>query len=170
MQEPADHDFGQATSVDAEAIGQPGQRRFRLIAQSAGGHAAIWMEKQQLASIGEWLTEMVQRLDDEGPSAPDVEPLPPVDDFEVSFRADQIGLGFAEEERLFAILAHDSNSGSEAPTFRCLVSPGQARVLSRKIASVVAAGRRICPLCGQPMDPDGHVCPRSNGHHAGAVA
>ena len=37
--------------------------------------------------------------------------------------------------------------------------------LRRQIADVVAAGRPPCPLCGAPMDPAGHVCPRSNGHH-----
>jgi len=30
---------------------------------------------------------------------------------------------------------------------------------------VVAAGRPPCPLCGNPLDPEGHVCPRQNGHH-----
>ena len=31
-------------------------------------------------------------------------------------------------------------------------------------ASVVKAGRPPCPLCGQPLDPEGHVCARLNGH------
>ena len=31
-------------------------------------------------------------------------------------------------------------------------------------AQLVVAGRPACPICGRPMDPDGHVCPRSNGH------
>ena len=29
---------------------------------------------------------------------------------------------------------------------------------------VCAAGRPLCPLCGGPMDPNGHPCPRTNGH------
>ena len=32
-------------------------------------------------------------------------------------------------------------------------------------AEVVAAGRLPCPLCGQPLDPQGHICPRRNGHY-----
>ena len=35
---------------------------------------------------------------------------------------------------------------------------------TRAAEALVAAGRPPCPICGQPLDPDGHVCPRSNGH------
>jgi uncharacterized repeat protein (TIGR03847 family) len=40
----------------------------------------------------------------------------------------------------------------------------QMRALSRAAQEVVSQGRPICPLCGQPIDPEGHFCPRSNGH------
>jgi uncharacterized repeat protein (TIGR03847 family) len=162
------HDFGHALSVDAEALGEPGNRRFRLLVRSSSQTASIWMEKQQLAGIGAWIEETQQRLDRERPSAePDVEPAPFDEAFEVEFRASQIGLGFSEEEEQFGIQAFDIEVEERVPSFRCFISRGQARVLSRKIASVVAAGRPICPLCEMPMDPEGHICPRSNGHHAG---
>ncbi|MPZ24804.1 MAG: DUF3090 family protein [Dehalococcoidia bacterium] len=170
--EAAEHDYGQTVSIDAEAIGRPGQRRFRLVARSATACAAIWMEKQQLASIGDWLVEMLKRLDDERPPPePEVEPLPPTEAFDLSFRASQIALGFAEEANLFAIQAFEEQRAgdSDDPTFRCFIGRGQARALSRKIEAVVSAGRRLCPLCDQPIDPEGHVCPRSNGHHTGAA-
>lgn len=162
--ERAEHDFGRALSIDAEAVGMPGQRRFRLLV-SAASQASIWMEKQQLAGIGTWFDEVLQKLDREKPSTePDVEPLPFGAVFEVEFRASQIGLGYAEEDGLFAIHAFDENGAAGAPAFRCLINRGQSRVLTRKIAEVVAGGRPICPLCGAPIDADGHVCPRGNGH------
>jgi uncharacterized repeat protein (TIGR03847 family) len=166
--ERAEHDFGQALSIDAEAIGEPGQRRFRLLVRSGSQNASIWMEKQQLAGIGTWFEEVVQRLDREQPSAdPDVEPLPFGDVFEVEFRASQIGLGYVEQEGVFAIHCFDeSGLTGGPPAFRCLVSRGQSRVLYRKIAAVIAGGRPLCPLCDMPIEPSGHVCPRSNGHHA----
>jgi len=167
--ERAQSDFGKALSVDAEAIGRPGQRRFRLIVRGEYLAASIWMEKEQLAGIGEWLDQMVERLDREQPPEPDVEPLPFSDAFDIDFRASQIGLGYVEEEGLFAVHVFDEAGSAGAPAFRCLLSRGQGRVLSRKIASVVAAGRPICPLCNLPMDPDGHVCPRSNGHQRAAL-
>jgi len=35
---------------------------------------------------------------------------------------------------------------------------------ARHGAAVCAAGRPRCPLCGNPIDPEGHVCPALNGH------
>jgi uncharacterized repeat protein (TIGR03847 family) len=166
------NDYGRASSVDAEAIGQPGQRRFRLLVRSDAGAAAVWMEKQQLDAIGIWLNESLERLDKEQPSSEaDEEPSPFGAIFDLDFRASQIGLGYAEDANLFAIQAYDSDSAlqSQSPTFRCFLSRGQCRVLARKIAAVVAGGRPICPLCESPMDPSGHVCPKANGHGVGAV-
>jgi uncharacterized repeat protein (TIGR03847 family) len=167
--EQAEHDFGRALSVDAEAIGPAGQRRFRLMVRSTSRSAAVWMEKQQLAGIGTWMAEMCGRLDREKPNAePDVEPLPFGAIFEVDLRAGQIGLGYVEDQDLFAIQAFDAERGGaqRRPAFRCFLSRGQCRVLSRKIETVVSAGRPICPLCAMPIDPNGHVCPRANGHSA----
>ena len=168
--ERATYDFGNAVSVDAEAIGQPGQRRFRLLVRSTTQTASIWMEKQQLEGIGAWLEEVIDKLDEEQPgSDPDVEPTPFGDTFDVEFRASQMGLGYAEEESLFAIQAFDLESAGTAPVFRCNLTRGQCRVLARKIERVVAGGRPICPLCEMPIDPEGHVCPKANGHHRGSV-
>jgi uncharacterized repeat protein (TIGR03847 family) len=168
--ERAEHDFGPALSIDAESVGVPGQRRFRLLV-SAGTHSAsIWMEKQQLAGIGTWFEEVLEKLDRENPSKePDVQPLPIGEAFEVEFRASQIGLGYAEEDGLFAIHAFDESGAAGGPAFRCLINRGQSRVLSRKIAEVIAGGRPTCPLCGAPIDPGGHVCPRANGHSQALV-
>jgi uncharacterized repeat protein (TIGR03847 family) len=163
--ERAEHDFGRATSIDAESIGVPGQRRFRLLVSGSAQNASIWMEKQQLAGIGTWFAETLERLDREQPSAePDIEAQPFGAVFDVDFRASQIGLGYTEEDRLFAIHVFDERGARGSPAFRCLVSRGQSRVLSRKIAAVIEGGRPICPLCGAPMESSGHVCPRSNGH------
>jgi uncharacterized repeat protein (TIGR03847 family) len=164
--ENAEHDFGEALSIDAEAIGEPGRRRFRLLVKATSQTAAIWMEKQQLAGIAIWIDEVLERLDREQPNNdPEVEPLPIEERFDVEFSATQIGLGYSEEDSLFEIHAFDQRMAGGAPAFRCLVSRGQSRVLTRKISEVVAGGRPICPLCDMPIDPQGHVCPKSNGHH-----
>jgi uncharacterized repeat protein (TIGR03847 family) len=163
--ESARHDFGEVVSVDAEAIGQPGNRRFRLMVRSTGQTAAIWMEKQQLQGIGEWFEESVKKLDEEtGDNLPDVEPTPFGAIFDVEVQVLQVALGFQEDGGLFILQVFDDQSSVEEPAFYCRLTRGQCRVLSRKIASVVSAGRAICPLCGRPIEPEGHVCPRSNGH------
>jgi len=163
--ESARHDFGEAVSVDAEAIGQPGNRRFRLLVRSTSQTAAVWMEKQQLAGIGEWFEETVKKLDDDsGDKPPDVEPTPFGAIFDVEIQVLQVALGYQEDGGLFVIQVFDDQASVEEPAFYCRLTRGQCRVLSRKISEVVAGGRPICPLCGRPMEPEGHVCPRSNGH------
>lgn len=163
------NDFGRAHSIDAEAVGQPGNRRFRLLVQ-ASQCASIWMEKQQLASIGEWFEETIQRLDREQPgNSPAEEPGPIAAIYDIEFTAGQIGLAYQENENVFVLQCFDVRANTQEPTFRCLVTLGQARALSVKIPTVVAAGRPICPLCAMPMEPEGHHCARSNGHSAPVV-
>jgi hypothetical protein len=35
---------------------------------------------------------------------------------------------------------------------------------------VAAAGRPRCELCGNPIGPEGHVCPALNGHRGAEQA
>jgi len=164
-------DFGRALAVDAEAVGRPGQRRFRLLVRAGAAAAAVWMEKEQLAGIGAWFDEVLERLDRERPRSEADEEQPVFDEaFDLEFQAAQIALGYDEADDLFAVHAFEVERSEEEdePTLRFFLSRGQARALSRKIAVVVAAGRPLCPLCERPMDPTGHACPRANGHAAGA--
>jgi uncharacterized repeat protein (TIGR03847 family) len=59
-------------------------------------------------------------------------------------------------------LAEDDPDG---PDFvRVRLSPGATATFVERAARVVAAGRLPCPVCGQPLDPQGHMCPRKNGY------
>jgi uncharacterized repeat protein (TIGR03847 family) len=49
-------------------------------------------------------------------------------------------------------------------TLRVRMTVEVARSFVNRALEVVAAGRLPCPLCGQPLDPQGHICPRRNGH------
>ncbi len=133
MNDPV-HEFGSARSIDAEAIGQPGQRRFRLLVLSSYGAAAIWMEKEQLSGIGDWLTETVGRLDADRPTNdPDTDPMPFPAEVDVEVRAGQLALGYVEDRDLFAIQVYDLETG-QARTTR---SP-------RSAASSAGASRACC--------------------------
>jgi uncharacterized repeat protein (TIGR03847 family) len=50
---------------------------------------------------------------------------------------------------------------------RVRITPGAARAFAQRAAKIVQAGRPPCPLCGLPLDTEGHVCPRQNGHRVG---
>ena len=56
-----------------------------------------------------------------------------------------------------------SRTGPDA--LRVRIEPTRARAFVERARRVIAAGRPPCPLCGQPLDPAGHVCPRHNGYH-----
>ena len=52
---------------------------------------------------------------------------------------------------------------------RVRITPGAARAFAQRAAKIVSAGRPPCPLCGLPLDTDGHICPRQNGHRVSHV-
>jgi uncharacterized repeat protein (TIGR03847 family) len=72
--------------------------------------------------------------------------------------------GSAAGELLAAFEAADDDA--EGPdTLRVRLTPDVARGFVNRAIEVVGAGRLPCPLCGQPLDPQGHICPRRNGHY-----
>ena len=53
---------------------------------------------------------------------------------------------------------------AELDRLRVRLTPAATRAFIARAKRVVAAGRPPCPFCGQPLDPDGHLCPRHNGY------
>jgi uncharacterized repeat protein (TIGR03847 family) len=47
---------------------------------------------------------------------------------------------------------------------RVRLRPQQALAFAQRALEVVAAGRPPCPFCGQPLNPEGHICLRRNGY------
>jgi len=72
--------------------------------------------------------------------------------------------GSAAGELLAAFEASDDTADGP-DTLRVRLSADAARGFVNRAIEVVAAGRLPCPLCGQPLDPQGHICPRRNGHY-----
>lgn len=74
-------------------------------------------------------------------------------------------LGFEESTGRILLVVHDIEADSdETAAFVCSISRGQAATLAASSEAVIAAGRPICPLCGQPMTGDTHACVKQNGH------
>jgi uncharacterized repeat protein (TIGR03847 family) len=60
----------------------------------------------------------------------------------------------------------DDDEDEDGPDLlRVRISLDAARSFVARAGRVVAAGRPPCPLCGNPLDPQGHICPRQNGHY-----
>jgi uncharacterized repeat protein (TIGR03847 family) len=162
---------GDVQRARVEAIGEPGQRRFRLLAIVDGETYIVWMEKQQLDALGRALEQVLDQL----PAGP-VDLVPRNDPIEFDlgtrrqFRVGRMELGFDEERDRLVVIAHDMEVDSEDdPGFACRLTRAQARELSGDAATVVAAGRPTCVLCGQPMEPGPHSCPQQNGHLPGEL-
>ena len=158
---------GDAQALRAEALGQPGQRRFRMLAAIDGETHILWMEKQQLQALGLALEQLLEQLPD-APVLSTSDALPGLLDEETrnQFRVGRIEIAFDESVERIIIAAHDieQDEAEESPTLALRISRSQARSLSAEAAHVVAQGRPRCPMCGSPMDPGGHVCPQQNGH------
>ena len=155
-----------AERIQVEAIGEPGDRRFRLLSIVNGQTYAVWMEKQQVQALGLALEQMLARLPDAGPVLPATPGLAEFDrETRKQFRVGRMELGYDDDEDRIVIVAHDLNSQEESDaTFACRMTREQARDLSAESAAVVAAGRPRCTMCGEPMGPGPHVCPQQNGH------
>lgn len=166
------YDFEMVNRLEAEAIGQPGQRTFRLLISSQRGEtAALWIEKEQLQALGEAIDRLLAQLGPRRYRRLDIVPPPPkpvdppLDPPVVEFKIGQLGLGYDVEARLCLLVAHDIEGDPEGPpTLRCLIKQSQFRRLSEQIAGIVATGRPRCPMCGTPLSDGPHFCPPSNGH------
>jgi len=156
-----------AQRLRAEALGEPGQRRFRLLAIVDGETHVVWMEKQQLQALRLAIEQVLDQLTTEGP---ELEGASPPIEFDLQthhqFRAGRLELGYDERHDRLVLIAHDIEEEDEETeaAFSCRFTRPQGRELSGEAAAVVAAGRPRCTMCGAPMGPGPHVCPQQNGH------
>lgn len=170
----------------AGAIGQPGSRIFYLQAREGGRITSVALEKVQVALLAERLTELMREvrsrgadIPDELPAAPDPEPLdePIVETFRVGtmaivwdgddetivVEAREIGEEL-EEEADEAEAKSGDDEDDDSDLVRVRLRPIQALAFAQRALEVVAAGRPPCPFCGQPLNPEGHICLRRNGY------
>ena len=151
--------------LKAEALGEPGQRRFRLLVVVDDETWIIWMEKQQMQALGLALAQILEQASRPQPdlaagNAPDS-----IDDSTVNqFRLGRVELGFDETDDSLVMVAHDFQAEDDDPGLNMRFTQAQARSFIHDAAALAAAGRPMCPMCGHPKDPKGHVCPEQNGH------
>ena len=166
----------------AGTVGPPGERVFYLQARGGGRLVSVALEKVQVALLAEKLDELLGEahrrfgvmLPEPEAETPDNEPLEsPVDE---EFRVGTLGLAFDVDTStvvIEAIAAGESeedeesveDEASDLDRLRVRLTPRATREFIERARRVVAAGRPPCPLCGQPLDPKGHLCPRHNGYH-----
>lgn len=177
------HRFDQPDRFVAGTVGEPGQRTFFLQARDGARLATVLLEKEQVAALAErldtLLDEVVRRTGGDAPVpavAPaeldDGDPLDqPIDE---DFRVGTLTLAWDGTDDRIVIEAYavgpegEQELDDEVPSDRDVlvvrITGATARAFVKRAQALVSAGRPPCPLCALPLDPDGHVCPRQNGH------
>jgi uncharacterized repeat protein (TIGR03847 family) len=166
-------DLNPLDRITTDAIGEPGERVFYLQARKGRRLVTLICEKEHIAALALAIDQVLLSLADDDPDAV-VEPDPMIEEgmgleypLEPAFRAGQVNLGYDEvSERLVIIVYELMAEGDDSPpsVARFWATPAQMRAFSIQGQQIVAAGRPTCPMCGEPMDPSGHFCPRRNGH------
>ena len=149
--------------LTAGAIGPPGQRIFYLQAGQGSQVVSLRLEKTQVAALVAYLAGMLADMPPPGeiPSTGMDLIEPVVAEWVVA----SLGVTYDEEADRVVIMAEELvEEGEEAARARISATRERVAALSVRGAEAVAAGRPPCPLCGLPLDPDGHTCPRLNGH------
>ena len=158
-------EFTNVTALIPEAVGEPGQRMFRLVVNSGTSSGILWLEKEQLFQLALAINQLVATLPDVQARVSDVleaREAPPSTHLE--FKVEKLVLGYETNLGRFIIDTHDVEAADEAPTLRLWGTPSLMKKLAEEALQVCAAGRPLCPLCGNPIDKTGHKCARSNGH------
>jgi uncharacterized repeat protein (TIGR03847 family) len=171
----------------AGTIGEPGQRTFFLQAREGRRVVSVVLEKVQVAVLADRLGQLLTELERRGLARPaEAQPASdaaPLDEpLNEAFRAGALTLGWDSDAERILIEARSQTDDEADPEavaemdegdddedgpdlFRVRVTAPVAALFVDRAVRVVSSGRPPCPLCGQPLDATGHICPRRNGHY-----
>jgi len=184
-------DLERVDRITAGAVGEPGERTFFLQAREGDRSITILVEKEQVELLGTSILEIlatVGRETGEGPPSDELGLEPPL---EPLWRAGRLSIGYAEERDLMLLEIEElveledepedeqdesvdepedetapvaETEGPEPDRVRLWATREQMFALARHGAAVAERGRPRCRFCGNPIDPEGHMCPAMNGH------
>ncbi|GAA2235824.1 MULTISPECIES: DUF3090 domain-containing protein [Kitasatospora] len=181
--------YDQPERFVAGTVGQPGQRAFYLQASTRGRITSVLLEKAQVMALAERVDQVLdEALRRSGGSAsiPAIAPAELIDTapldlpLEQEFRVGTMALAWDSADECLVVeaqaMVEDEGEDEEADErlfedeehgpdmLRVRLSGAMARVFAKRALDLVAAGRKPCPFCNLPLDPEGHLCPRANGY------
>jgi uncharacterized repeat protein (TIGR03847 family) len=184
---PLIHGFDPPERFVAGTVGEPGQRTFFLQARSGARITSVSLEKQQVVALSERIDQLLDEVmasDSTESVIPAVAPLgledsnPLEQPIEEEFRAGTMTLSWdPDDERVVIEVFPYTEAAVVSPdqldeeltepepdeVFLVRIDAGSARAFVKRAAQVIEAGRPSCPFCGNPIDPEGHLCVRANG-------
>lgn len=171
-----EYELKPVVKITTDAIGDPGKRVFYLQGRSDQQLLTLLIEKQQIQSLAVGVEQFLQDLEERYPELSEASnefietemglenPIDP------AFRVGQIGLGYDEDSDLLVLVARefqtddDDEDEDAAAVARFWCTRSQLRSLCQWGLELASRGRPICGNCNQPIDPEGHFCPKRNGH------
>lgn len=162
-------------------VGPPGQRVFYLQGRDAKQLVTLKVEKEQIRALADYLAGFLAKLPTAGQTpSTDAELLEPL---EAAWVVASLGVGYDSDRDRILIVANElrepeegeaeaaeesseASESAETAVARFRVTRAQAAAFVERAQSLMKAGRPICPFCSRPIDADGHVCVRANGHAA----
>lgn len=162
--------------ITADAIGEPGMRTFYLQARAAGELVTVIIEKQQVELLANSVLELL--ADEPVETAPVDADLDLEEPVEPRWRVGRLSIGYDRDDDRFLLEITEfepdvedededdprSFVEGEPEQIRLWASRGQMLALATHGTEVAERGRPTCQFCGNPMDPEGHACPATNGH------
>ncbi len=182
------HVFRTPDRFVAGTVGQPGNRTFYIQAVHDARVVSVILEKQQVAVLGRTHRRVADRgqspVRHAGPlrSPTEIDDLNPlIMPVDAEFRVGTMGLGWDSEAQTVvvellavtdaefdaSVVLDDTEEGPDA--VRVFLTPESARQFATRSNRVISAGRPPCPLCEEPLDPEGHICARTNGYKRSAL-
>jgi uncharacterized repeat protein (TIGR03847 family) len=166
------YDLNPVDHIIPAAIGEPGKRVFYLQARKGSRLITVACEKEHVVALSLAAERLLTALSggeadavqEPDPAAMSVGLEYPVDPL---FRIGQINLGYDEISKRLVIICYEQLEEGDESTpsvVRMWVSPAKMRAFGIRGQEVINAGRPTCVMCGEPIDPEGHFCPRRNGH------
>jgi uncharacterized repeat protein (TIGR03847 family) len=163
------YDLGDVTLLTPVAVGQPGKRTFFLAVGQTGRWLRVWLEKEDLQGLAMAVRQFLFALHEKNPHiAKRAESTPMSEDVPIGLpsaelEVDELTLGHDDGGAKVDVVAHGFGPRRvDKVVVHLRATLGQLRRLGNQADGIYAAGRPRCPLCGEPIDPTGHVCPASN--------
>jgi uncharacterized repeat protein (TIGR03847 family) len=184
------HRYDEPDRFVAGTVGQPGERTFFLQAREGNRITSVACEKQQVSVLAEHLDRVLDEVVRRSTGAADVPPstnrtrdtdpldAPITEEFRVGTMTiawdpaiDRVVIELFSnvdlEEADDAVETEEVGEADEISAdevFVVKITAAYARDFVARANALVSAGRPPCPFCLQPLDPDGHICPRANGY------